>query len=50
VEVLDDIEGAQANIADEGKPGASNLVFKFLLFNYLWMLVHVQELYGTLDA
>jgi hypothetical protein len=29
VEVLDDTEGAQANIADEGKPGASDLVFKF---------------------
>jgi hypothetical protein len=29
VEVLDDTEGAQANLADEGKPRCINPVFKF---------------------
>jgi hypothetical protein len=28
VEVIEDTEGAQANPADEDKPGAINLVFK----------------------
>jgi hypothetical protein len=28
VEVLEDTEGAQANTADEGKPGAFNIVFQ----------------------
>jgi hypothetical protein len=31
MEVLDDTEGAQANLADKGKPSASNLVFKYLI-------------------
>jgi hypothetical protein len=31
VEVLDDTEGAQANLADEGSPGASNHVFNFVI-------------------
>jgi hypothetical protein len=35
VEVLDDTEGAQTNLADEGKPGAFNLVFqKFMAIIY----------------
>jgi hypothetical protein len=51
VEVLDDTEGAQANLADEGKPRCIWPSFQILLYNYLWMLVHLsQELYGTLDA
>jgi hypothetical protein len=41
VEVFDNTESAQANPADEGKPGAFNLVFQNLSCNYLWMLVHL---------
>jgi hypothetical protein len=51
MEVLDDTEGAQANLADEGKPRCIRPSFQILLYNYLWMFVHVsQELNGTLDA
>jgi hypothetical protein len=43
VEVLEDIEGAQANIADEGKPWCIYPSFPNLLYKYLWMLVHLHS-------
>jgi hypothetical protein len=43
VEVLDDTEGAQANLADEGKPRCIRPNFSNLIYNYLWMLVHLSS-------
>jgi hypothetical protein len=43
VEVLEDTEGAQANIADEGKPRCILPSVSNLIYNYLWMLVHLSS-------
>jgi hypothetical protein len=36
-------EGPRTTLPAKASPGASNLVFKFLLLNYLWMLVHLSS-------
>jgi hypothetical protein len=43
VEVLGDTEGAQANLTDEGKPRCIRPSFSNLIYNYLWMLVHLSS-------
>jgi hypothetical protein len=43
VEVLDDTEGAQANLADEGKPRCMRPNFSNLIYNYLCVLVHLSS-------
>jgi hypothetical protein len=43
VEVLEDTEGAQANIADEGKPRCIQPSFSKFYCNYLWMIVHLRS-------
>jgi hypothetical protein len=41
VEVIEDTEDPQANLADGGKPRCINLSVFEILCNYLWMIVHV---------
>jgi hypothetical protein len=43
VEVLDNIEGAQANLANEGKPWCILPSFSNLIYQYVWMLVHLSS-------
>jgi hypothetical protein len=43
VELIEDIEGTQANPADEGKPRCINLSVFEILCNYLWMIVHLRS-------
>jgi hypothetical protein len=43
VEVIEDTEDPQANLADEGKPLCINLSMFGNLCNYLWMFVHLRS-------
>jgi hypothetical protein len=36
-------EGPKANLARKASPGAYDLVFQILLYNYLWMYVHLSS-------
>jgi hypothetical protein len=43
MEVSEDTEDPQANCANEGKPRCINLSIFEILYNYLWMIVHLRS-------
>jgi hypothetical protein len=43
MEVSEDTEDPQANCANEGKPRWINLSVFEILYNYLWMIVHLRS-------
>jgi hypothetical protein len=43
MEVSEDTEDRQANCANEGKPRCINLSVFEILYNYLWMIVHLRS-------